>query len=32
VAEVKNHRCGGANLVDFIFNYVQGEWKLFSVP
>ena len=32
VAEVKNKRCGGANLVDFIFNYVQGEWKLFSVP
>src|ERR1019366_632516 len=32
VAEVKNNRCGGANLVDFIFNYVQGEWKLFSVP
>jgi hypothetical protein len=32
VAEVKNKRCGGANLVDFIFNYVHGEWKLFSVP
>ncbi len=32
VAEVKNKRCGGANLVDFIFNYVQGEWKLFSAP
>jgi hypothetical protein len=32
VAEVKNHRCGGAKLIDFIFNYVQGEWKLFSVP
>ena len=32
VAEVKNNRCGGANLVDFIFNYVQGEWKLFSAP
>ena len=32
VAEVKNKRCGGTNLVDFIFNYVHGEWKLFSVP
>jgi hypothetical protein len=32
VAEVKNNRCGGTNLVDFIFNYVQGEWRLFSVP
>lgn len=32
VAEVKNNRCGGTNLVDFIFNYVQGEWKLFSAP
>lgn len=32
VAEVKNKRCGGTNLVDFIFNYVQGEWKLFSAP
>src|SRR5450759_4503226 len=32
VAQVKNKRCGGTNLVDFIFNYVQGEWKLFSAP
>jgi hypothetical protein len=32
VAEVKNKRCGGANLVDFIFNYVHGVWKLLSVP
>jgi hypothetical protein len=32
VAEVKNQRCGGANLIDFIFNYVHGEWKLFSAP
>jgi hypothetical protein len=32
VAEVKNKRCGGAHLVDFIFNYVEGEWKLFSAP
>jgi hypothetical protein len=32
VAEVKSNRCGGTNIVDFIFNYVHGEWKLFSVP
>jgi hypothetical protein len=32
VAEVTNARCGGTNLIDFIFNYVHGEWKLFSVP
>ena len=32
VAEVKNKRCGGAMLIDFIFNYQQGEWKLFSAP
>ena len=32
VAEVRNKECGGATLIDFIFNYVQGEWKLFSVP
>ncbi|MGB7553835.1 MAG: hypothetical protein WBM04_05640, partial [Candidatus Korobacteraceae bacterium] len=32
VAEVKNNQCGGASLIDFIFNDVQGEWKLFSVP
>ena len=32
VAEVKNDQYGGTNLIDFIFNYVQGEWKLFSVP
>jgi hypothetical protein len=32
VAEVKNEKCGGPSLIDFIFNYVQGEWKLFSVP
>lgn len=31
VAEVKNDQCG-AKLIDFIFNDVQGEWKLFSVP
>ena len=32
VAEVKNKQCGGAKLVDFIFNNVHGEWKLFSAP
>lgn len=32
VAEVKNQRCGGAKLIDFIFNYAHGEWKLFSAP
>ncbi len=32
VAEVKNDQCGGASLIDFIFNDVHGEWKLFSVP
>jgi hypothetical protein len=32
VAEVKNDQCGGTRLIDFIFNYVQGEWKLFSIP
>jgi hypothetical protein len=32
VAEVKNKNCGGANLVDFIFNYEHGGWKLFSAP
>lgn len=32
VAEVKNNQCGGNSLIDFIFNHVNGEWKLFSVP
>ena len=32
VAEVKNDPCGGTKLIDFIFNNVNGEWKLFSVP
>ena len=32
VAEVKNDQCGGTRLIDFIFNNVNGEWKLFSVP
>ena len=32
VAEVNNQKCGGAVLIDFIFNYEQGGWRLFSVP
>lgn len=32
VAEVHNQRCAGAALIDFIFNYDMGGWKLFSVP
>ena len=32
VAEVHNQNCAGAGLIDFIFNYQQGGWKLFSIP
>ena len=32
VAEVKNENCAGLGLIDFIFNYGQGSWKLFSIP
>ena len=32
VAEVRNQKCGGPALIDFIFNYHQGGWKLFSIP
>ena len=32
VAEVHNDRCAGAFLIDFIFNYQHGGWKLFSIP
>jgi hypothetical protein len=32
VAEVHNHKCAGPGLIDFIFNYQQGGWKLFSIP
>jgi hypothetical protein len=32
VAEVQNEKCGGHLLVDFIFNYQSGGWKLFSIP
>ena len=32
VAEVQNAKCGGHLLIDFIFNYQSGGWKLFSIP
>jgi hypothetical protein len=32
VAEVHNQKCAGPVLIDFIFNYHQGGWKLFSIP
>jgi len=32
VAQVQNQKCGGAVLIDFIFNYHQSGWKLFSIP
>src|SRR5271157_5085618 len=32
VAEVKNDRCSGVGLIDFIFNEDHGGWKLFSAP
>ena len=32
VAEVHNQKCAGPGLIDFIFNYQQGSWKLFSIP
>jgi hypothetical protein len=32
VAEVHNSKCAGPGLIDFIFNYQQGGWKLFSIP
>jgi hypothetical protein len=32
VAEVKNPKCPTQNLIDFIFNFENGQWKLFSVP
>lgn len=32
-ARIKNQKCGGAKLIDFIFNYSNTQgWKLFSVP
>jgi hypothetical protein len=32
IAEVHNPKCSGPGLIDFIFNYQQGGWKLFSIP
>ena len=32
VAQVQNEKCGGAVLIDFIFNYHHAGWKLFSIP
>ena len=32
VAEVKDDQCPNLRLIDFIFNYEQDGWKLFSVP
>ena len=32
VAEVHNQKCAGPGLIDFIFNYHQSGWKLFSIP
>ena len=32
VAEAHNQKCSGPVLIDFIFNYQQGGWKLFSIP
>lgn len=32
VAQVQNQKCGGAVLIDFIFNHYEGGWKLFSIP
>ena len=32
VAQVQNQKCGGAVLIDLIFNYQKGGWKLFSIP
>ena len=32
VAEVKNDKCAGVGLIDFIFNLHADGWKLFSIP
>ena len=32
IAEVHNPKCAGPGLIDFIFNYQQEGWKLFSIP
>jgi hypothetical protein len=32
VAQPNAEQCPGNKLIDFIFNYEHGGWKLFSVP
>ncbi len=32
VARIKNDQCANPGLIDFIFNFEAGGWKLFSVP
>jgi hypothetical protein len=32
VAEVKNDKCTGVGLIDFIFNEAHDRWQLFSAP
>jgi hypothetical protein len=32
VAEVHNQKCPAQALIDFIFNYQKGGWRLFSIP
>ena len=32
VAQPNSEQCPGSKLIDFIFNYEDGRWKLFSVP
>jgi len=32
LAQVQNEKCGGAVLIDFIFNRQHDGWKLFSIP
>lgn len=32
VARIKNDQCSNPKLIDFIFNFEVGGWKLFSIP
>ncbi len=32
VARIKNDQCTNPGLIDFIFNFEAGGWKLFSIP
>jgi hypothetical protein len=32
VARIKNDQCSNPKLIDFIFNFEAGGWKLFSIP